>query len=76
MVRLVTCVDHLKGRLPMITITINNEDYDVLENISVLEACKQLDINIPTLCYDDRLEAESNCNLCIVVNMLLMIHVS
>ncbi len=51
----------------MINININNKDYKVSENITVLEACRQVGINIPTLCYDERLEPEASYNICVKV---------
>lgn len=50
----------------MINININNKDYKVNENTTVLEACKQAKVNIPTLCYDERLEPDASCNICVV----------
>lgn len=50
----------------MIKIIINGVGYEVPENITVLQACQQNDIEIPTLCHDDRLEPHSACRLCIV----------
>lgn len=50
----------------MINININNKDYSVHEDITVLEACKKLGLNIPSLCYDERLEAATSCKLCVV----------
>lgn len=47
-------------------INVNGRDYEVPEGITVLQACNKLSINIPTLCYDERLEPEASCNLCIV----------
>lgn len=48
----------------MINISINSQDYEVSEDITVLQACQQSDIDVPTLCYDDRLKPGSICNLC------------
>ena len=50
----------------MISINIDGKDYDVSENITVLGACHNVGIDIPTLCYDDRLEPKPSCNLCVV----------
>lgn len=50
----------------MINININNMDYEIPENLTVLQACNQFGIHVPTLCHDERLEAEASCNLCIV----------
>lgn len=50
----------------MINININDRDYEVSKNTTIFEACNKLDIDIPSLCYDERLEPESSCNLCLV----------
>lgn len=50
----------------MIEIIINGVSYEVPEDITVLQACQKNDIEIPTLCYDERLEPHSACRLCIV----------
>ncbi|SDX33563.1 4Fe-4S binding domain-containing protein [Tepidimicrobium xylanilyticum] len=50
----------------MANITINGKMYNVADNITVLEACRKLGIDIPTLCYDHRLEPHAACRLCLV----------
>lgn len=50
----------------MIEININGFRCNVEEDITVLEACKNMGIEIPTLCYDERLEPYSACRLCVV----------
>ena len=50
----------------MINLTINERKISVEEGTSVLEAAKQLEIDIPTLCYDPRLKPYGGCRLCIV----------
>ena len=50
----------------MASITINGKKYEVDDNITVLEACRKMGIDIPTLCYDDRLEPHAACRLCLV----------
>ena len=50
----------------MIEITINGTNYQIKEGITVLEACRNVGIEIPTLCYDDRLEPHAACRLCVV----------
>lgn len=47
-------------------ITINGVQYDVVENTTVLKACKEVGIEIPTLCHDDRLNPSGSCRLCLV----------
>lgn len=50
----------------MNSVTIDGKDIDVVEGTTVLEAAKQIGIEIPTLCHDDRLKPFGACRLCIV----------
>lgn len=50
----------------MIHVKINNSNYEVEDNISIFEACQQRGVEIPSFCYDDRLEPKSICRLSIV----------
>lgn len=50
----------------MIKIIINGNECMVEEGITVLEACRNIGIDIPTLCHDERLEAHAACRLCVV----------
>lgn len=50
----------------MINIIINGISYEVPEDITVLQACQKVGIEIPTLCYDERLEPHAACRLCVV----------
>ena len=50
----------------MVEVIINGLRYEVPENITILQACQNVGIDIPTLCYDDRLEPHAACRLCIV----------
>ncbi len=47
-------------------ITINGIEVEVTEGLTVLEVTKEMDIDIPTLCNDDRLSKETSCRLCVV----------
>ena len=47
-------------------ININNYDYEVSKNLTILEACKSIGIHIPTLCNHDMLYPLGSCRLCIV----------
>lgn len=49
-----------------VNITIDGKKISVANNISILEAAKQLDIEIPALCYDPNLEVVAACRLCVV----------
>lgn len=50
----------------MVDITINKKKYEASEGKTILEVCKEIGIDIPTLCHDDRLEPHAACRLCVV----------
>jgi NADP-reducing hydrogenase subunit HndD len=50
----------------MIDITIDRKPFSVEEGTTVLEACKQAGINIPTLCYLEKIQAIGACRVCLV----------
>ena len=50
----------------MITCTINNLPCQVEEGSTILEAAKQYNINIPTLCHYPELRINSDCRICVV----------
>jgi len=50
----------------MIRIEINSLSFLVKSNISVLEACKYVGINIPRFCYHEILSVAGNCRMCLV----------
>lgn len=47
-------------------IYINNREYDMPQDISILEAVKKANIKIPTLCYVEGMEPYGGCRLCVV----------
>ena len=47
-------------------LTINGIDLEVPAGKSVLDAIRQLQIEVPTLCHDDRLKPFGGCRLCMV----------
>lgn len=49
-----------------VTLTIDGQKVSVPSDTSILEAAKQLDIEIPALCYDPNLEVVAACRLCVV----------
>lgn len=49
-----------------INIKINNLPYSVDAGITILEACKQAGINIPTLCYLKDINCIGACRVCVV----------
>ena len=50
----------------MLTLTINGKKVKVNENATLLEACRKLNITIPTLCYHPDLTPQGACRLCTV----------
>ena len=50
----------------MININIDGIDVKADEGMTVLEAAKLININIPTLCYHEDLPAKSVCRVCAV----------
>lgn len=50
----------------MFNITIDGNSYSVEEGTTVLEACSQAGINIPTLCYLEKIQAIGACRVCLV----------
>lgn len=52
--------------MAVITLTINEELCSARSGQSILEACRENDIKIPTLCYLDGLSPRGGCRLCLV----------
>ncbi len=50
----------------MITLTIDNNQIQIPKGSTVLEAARELKIDIPTLCFDSRMKPHGACRLCIV----------
>ena len=50
----------------MIHLTINEKSIQVSDGRTILEACREHDIQIPTLCYHPALKPYGSCRLCIV----------
>ncbi len=50
----------------MITLTVDGRPIETREGRTVLEACLENGIHIPTLCHDPRLEPYGGCRLCLV----------
>lgn len=50
----------------MVNLVINGRDVIVEENLTILEAAREYNINIPTLCYYPDLQINSECRICVV----------
>ncbi|HSE17052.1 MAG TPA: formate dehydrogenase subunit alpha [Pyrinomonadaceae bacterium] len=46
--------------------TINGRVHEFAKEVSILEACHSIGIEIPTLCHDERLKPVGACRLCLV----------
>lgn len=49
----------------MIKCTIDGLEIEVEEGTTILQAAKELDINIPTLCHHPDQKAKANCRICV-----------
>jgi formate dehydrogenase major subunit len=50
----------------MVKVTINGRDFNVPQGTTILQACEQQGIHIPTFCYDPRLKPAGTCRICVV----------
>jgi NADH-quinone oxidoreductase chain G len=50
----------------MIQLTINGIDLLVRKNSTVLQACENLNIEVPRFCYNEQLSIAGNCRMCLV----------
>lgn len=49
-----------------VQIFINDKEYEVSSNYTIMQACDEIGIKIPRLCYHPRLSISSGCRICIV----------
>lgn len=50
----------------MVKLTIDQQEIEVPDGTTVLEAAKKLNIKIPTLCYNPHLKPYGGCRMCLV----------
>lgn len=50
----------------MIKIQVNEIQYEVPNDLTIMEACKRIGVYIPSLCYHSDVPSGGNCGLCIV----------
>ena len=50
----------------MITVFINDKEYQVEEGLTIMQAADKLGYHIPRLCYHPSLSIEGACRVCIV----------
>ncbi|NVJ93590.1 MAG: (2Fe-2S)-binding protein, partial [Methylocystaceae bacterium] len=47
-------------------LTINGNEVEVENGLTVLQACEEVGIEIPRFCYHERLSIAGNCRMCLV----------
>lgn len=52
--------------MAVVNVKINNISYQVKEGITILDAAKKLQIQIPTLCHHPDLPPNASCGMCVV----------
>ncbi len=50
----------------MVKVKINGKEYEFEENKTILDACKEIGIDIPTLCYLKGISETGSCGICLV----------
>ena len=50
----------------MLKVKVNNNDIEVKEGLTVLQACEQAGAEIPRFCYHEKLSIAGNCRMCLV----------
>ncbi|HOV99657.1 MAG TPA: [FeFe] hydrogenase, group A, partial [Bacteroidota bacterium] len=50
----------------VVSVKINGNEYQVPQNISILDACKKVGVRIPTLCYLEDVAKNASCGVCVV----------
>ncbi len=50
----------------MVKVKINGKEYEFEENKTILDACREIGINIPTLCYLKDISETGSCGICLV----------
>ena len=59
----------IDNNIKLINITINNREYLVRENTTILKACEENNIlndEIPRFCFHEKLAISGNCRICLV----------
>lgn len=49
-----------------IQFSVNGQTVQAKEGQSILQVCRELGIDIPTFCYDERLKIDGSCRICLV----------
>ncbi len=52
--------------IPTLNLKIDGRDHAALEGATILAACREAGIKIPTLCFLDGISEEASCSICVV----------
>ena len=50
----------------MLKLKVNDIDIEVVEGLTVLQACEKAGVEIPRFCYHEKLSIAGNCRMCLV----------
>lgn len=50
----------------MVKFTLDNHEVEVEPGTTILKAAREISIDIPTFCYQDRLSILASCRMCLV----------
>ncbi len=50
----------------MLKLKVNNQDIEIEEGLTVLQACEKAGVEIPRFCYHEKLSIAGNCRMCLV----------
>ena len=50
----------------MISLKINDTEYEVPQGYTILQACEEVGVTVPRFCYHERLSIAGNCRMCLV----------
>ena len=61
-----TTIDDQRQRAATETMTVDGREVSFTPGETIYQVCRRAEIDVPTLCYDDRLDAFGACRLCVV----------
>ncbi|NBQ44066.1 MAG: hypothetical protein EBU23_16770 [Mycobacteriaceae bacterium] len=50
----------------MLQVTINGQPHQFADGLTINQALRQITVEVPTLCHDDRIQPYGSCRLCTV----------
>ena len=50
----------------MLKVKVNDTEIEVVDGLTVLQACEQAGAEIPRFCYHEKLSIAGNCRMCLV----------